>query len=208
MMIVHHLNNSRSQRILWLLEELGLPYALKRYQRDPKTNLAPPELKAINALGKSPVLEDGSRVVIESGAIVDYLIRRHGQGRLQPDPATAAYDTYVQWLHFAEGSAMLPLMLNLYVGRLGDAGAPLHPRIESELANYLGYLNDALAQSPYLLGEELSGADIQMSFIGEIAKAQGKLPAYPNLAAWVQRFQARPAYRKALERGGEYAFAK
>ena len=208
MMIVHHLNNSRSQRILWLLEELGLPYALKRYQRDPKTNLAPPELKAINALGKSPVLEDGSRVVIESGAIVDYLIRRHGQGRLQPDPATAAYDTYVQWLHFAEGSAMLPLMLNLYVGRLGDAGAPLHPRIESELANYLGYLNDALAQSPYLLGEELSGADIQMSFIGEIAKAQGKLPAYPNLAAWVQRFQARPAYRKALEQGGDYAFAK
>lgn len=208
MMIVHHLNNSRSQRILWLLEELGLPYALKRYQRDPKTNLAPPELKAINALGKSPVLEDGSRVVIESGAIVDYLIRRHGQGRLQPDPATAAYDTYVQWLHFAEGSAMLPLMLNLYVGRLGNAGAPLHPRIESELANYLGYLNDALAQSPYLLGEELSGADIQMSFIGEIAKAQGKLPAYPNLAAWVQRFQARPAYRKALEQGGEYAFAQ
>lgn len=208
MMIVHHLNNSRSQRILWLLEELGLPYALKRYQRDPKTNLAPPELKAINALGKSPVLEDGSRVVIESGAIVDYLIRRHGQGRLQPDPATAAYDTYVQWLHFAEGSAMLPLMLNLYVGRLGDAGAPLHPRIESELANYLGYLNDALAQSPYLLGEELSGADIQMSFIGEIAKAQGKLPAYPNLAAWVQRFQARPAYRKALEQGGEYTFAQ
>ena len=208
MMIVHHLNNSRSQRILWLLEELGLPYALKLYQRDPKTNLAPPELKAINALGKSPVLEDGTRVVIESGAIVDYLIRRHGQGRLQPDSATAAYDSYVQWLHFAEGSAMLPLMLNLYVGRLGDAGAPLHPRIESELANYLGYLNDALAQSPYLLGEELSGADIQMSFIGEIAKAQGKLPAYPNLAAWVQRFQARPAYRKALEQGGEYAFAQ
>ncbi|QHG24830.1 glutathione S-transferase family protein [Pseudomonas sp. DTU12.1] len=208
MMIVHHLNNSRSQRILWLLEELGLPYALKCYQRDPKTNLAPPELKAINALGKSPVLEDGSRVVIESGAIVDYLIRRHGQGRLQPDPATDAYDTYVQWLHFAEGSAMLPLMLNLYVGRLGEAGAPLHPRIESELANYLGYLNNALAQSTYLLGEELSGADIQMSFIGEIAKAQGKLQAYPNLAAWVQRFQARPAYRKALEQGGEYAFAK
>lgn len=174
----------------------------------PKTNLAPPELKAINALGKSPVLEDGSRVVIESGAIVDYLIRRHGQGRLQPDPATDAYDTYVQWLHFAEGSAMLPLMLNLYVGRLGEAGAPLHPRIESELANYLGYLNNALAQSTYLLGEELSGADIQMSFIGEIAKAQGKLQAYPNLAAWVQRFQARPAYRKALEQGGEYAFAK
>ncbi|MFW9082048.1 glutathione S-transferase family protein [Pseudomonas sp. P2757] len=208
MIIVHHLNNSRSQRILWLLEELGLPYEIKRYQRDPKTNLAPPELKAINALGKSPVIEDGANVVIESGAIVDYLIRRHGDGRLQPDPASATYDKYVQWLHFAEGSAMLPLMLNLYVGRLGDAGAPLHPRIESEVANYLGYLNDALENSPYLLGEELTGADIQMSFIGEIAGAQGKLQAYPYLAAWVKRFQGREAYRKALEQGGEYAFAK
>lgn len=142
MIIVHHLNNSRSQRILWLLEELGLPYEIKRYQRDPKTNLAPPELKAINALGKSPVIKDAGKVVIESGAIVDYLIRRHGAGRLQPDPTSADYDQYVQWLHFAEGSAMLPLMLNLYVGRLGDAGAPLHPRIESEVANYLGYLNE------------------------------------------------------------------
>ena len=208
MITVHHLNNSRSQRILWLLEELGLPYEIKRYQRDPKTNLAPPELKAINPLGKSPVIEDGALVLIESAAIIDYLIRRHGQGRLQPDPATATYDKYVQWLHFAEGSAMLPLMLNLYVGRLGEAGAPLHPRIESELANYLGYLNDVLADTPYLVGDELSGADVQMSFIGEIAKAQGKLQAYPNLAAWVQRFQARPAYQKAVEQGGEYAFAK
>lgn len=208
MITVHHLNNSRSQRILWLLEELDQPYEIKRYQRDPKTNLAPPELKAVHPLGKSPVIEDGSRVVIESAAIIDYLIRHHGAGRLQPDPSTAAFDEYVQWLHFAEGSAMLPLMLNLYVGRLGDAGAPLHPRIESEVANYLGYLNDALAHTPYLVGDELSGADIQMSFIGEIAKAQGKLQTYPNLTAWVQRFQARPAYRKALEQGGEYAFAK
>jgi len=208
MITVHHLNNSRSQRILWLLEELGLPYEVKRYQRDPKTNLAPPELKAINPLGKSPVIEDGALVLIESAAIIDYLIRRHGKGRLQPDPAMATYDKYVQWLHFAEGSAMLPLMLNLYVGRLGEAGAPLHPRIESEVANYLGYLNDVLADTPYLVGDELSGADIQMSFIGEIAKAQGKLQAYPNLSAWVQRFQARPAYRKAVEQGGEYAFAK
>ncbi|ARB29472.1 glutathione S-transferase family protein [Pseudomonas tolaasii] len=208
MITVHHLNNSRSQRILWLLEELGLPYEIKRYSRDPKTNLAPAELKAINPLGKSPVIEDGSLVLIESAAIIDYLIRRHGQGRLQPEPSTAAYDKYVQWLHFAEGSAMLPLMLNLYVGRLGDAGAPLQPRIQSEVANYLGYLNDVLADTPYLLGDELSGADIQLSFIGEVAGAQGKLQAYPNLVAWVKRFQARPAYRKAVEKGGEYAFAK
>ncbi len=207
MITVHHLNNSRSQRILWLLEELGLPYEIKRYERDPKTNLAPPELKAINPLGKSPVIEDGPHTLIESGAIIDYLIRRHGNGRLQPDPATATYDEYVQWLHFAEGSAMLPLMLDLYVSRLGDAGAPLHPRIESEVANYLGYLNEALGLMPYLLGEELSGADIQMSFIGEIAKARGKLAPYPNLAAWVERLQARPAYQKAIEQGGEYSYA-
>ncbi|SDT56960.1 glutathione S-transferase family protein [Pseudomonas prosekii] len=207
MIIVHHLNNSRSQRILWLLEELAIPYELKLYQRDPKTNLAPPELKAINALGKSPVIEDGAQKLIESAAIIDYLIRRHGGGRLQPDPSTPAYDLYVQWLHFAEGSAMLPLMLNLYVGKLGEAGAPLHPRINSEVANYLSYLDSALSQSDYLLGDEFSAADIQMSFIGEIARAQGKLRDYPHVAAWVDRFQARPAYAAALKTGGKYDFA-
>ncbi|MET1068911.1 MAG: glutathione S-transferase [Pseudomonas prosekii] len=207
MIIVHHLNNSRSQRILWLLEELAIPYELKLYQRDPKTNLAPPELKAINALGKSPVIEDGAQKLIESAAIIDYLIRRHGGGRLQPDPSTPAYDQYVQWLHFAEGSAMLPLMLNLYVGKLGEAGAPLHPRINSEVANYLSYLDSALSQSDYLLGDEFSAADIQMSFIGEIARAQGKLRDYPHVAAWVDRFQARPAYAAALKTGGKYDFA-
>ncbi|MHC8362392.1 glutathione S-transferase family protein [Pseudomonas sp. LS2P72] len=207
MIIVHHLNNSRSQRILWLLEELAIPHELKCYQRDPKTNLAPPELKAINALGKSPVIEDGAQTLIESSAIIDYLIRRHGDGRLQPDPSTPAYDEYVQWLHFAEGSAMLPLMLNLYVGRLGEAGAPLHPRINSEVANYLDYLDTALSQSDYLLGDEFSAADIQMSFIGEIARAQGKLGNYPHIAAWIERFQARPAYQAALKKGGKYDFA-
>ena len=208
MIVVHHLNNSRSQRVLWLLEELGLDYEVKRYQRDPKTMLAPASLKAVHPLGKSPVITDGANTVAESGAIIEYLVERYGNGRLVPAAGTPEKLRYTYWLHFAEGSAMLPLMLNLYVGRLGDAGAPLHPRIESEVANYLGYLNDALAEKAYLLGDELSGADIQMSFIGEIAKAQGKLQAYPNLAAWVEKFQARPAYRKAVEQGGEYAFAK
>jgi len=208
MITVHHLNNSRSQRILWLLEELDLPYEIRCYQRDPKTSLAPPELKAINPLGKSPVIEDGALVLNESGAIVDYLIRRHGRGRLQPDPATAAYDEYVKWLHFAEGSAMLPFMLHLYVGRLGEAGAPLQPRIQSELANFLGYIDAALSRTPYLMGEELSGADIQLSFIGELAKVQGMAAPYPHLLAWMNRLQARPAYRQAIERGGEYAYAR
>ena len=141
MIIVHHLNDSRSQRVLWLLEELGLPYEIRHYQRDAATRLAPPELKAVHPLGKSPVITDGGRTVIESGAIVDYLIRRHGGGRLQPAAGHAPTTTsYQQWLHYAEGSAMLPLMLQLYVSRLGEAGAPLAPRIESEIANHLGYV--------------------------------------------------------------------
>ena len=206
MITVHHLNDSRSQRILWLLEELGLPYEIKHYKRL-ETRLAPPELKAIHPVGKSPVITDGKKTVFESGAIIDYVIRRHGGGRLQPDPATPAYDDYQMWMHYAEGSAMLPLMLNLYVSRLGDDGAPLHPRIESEIANHLGYLDSHLKGRDCLLGKEFTGADIQMSFIGEIAQAYGKRAAFPNLDAWVKRLHARPAYKKALEKGGPYRFA-
>jgi glutathione S-transferase len=206
MIVLHHLNDSRSQRVLWLLEELGLPYEIRRYQRDPKTRLAPPELRAVHPLGKSPVLVDDGRTIIESAAILDYLIRRHGGGRLQPDPASADYDRYQQWMHYAEGSAMLPLMLNLYVSRLGEAGAALAPRIESEIANHLGHLDGVLAKGPWMLGDMFSGADIQTSFVGEIAGQFGKLAGHSNLRAWVQRFQARPAYRRALEKGGAYRF--
>jgi glutathione S-transferase len=142
---VHHLNESRSQRILWLLEELELPYEIVFHTRDPKTRLAPPSLTAIHPLGKSPVIVDGDLTIIESGAIIDYVIRRHGEGRLAPDPASADYDRYQQWLHYAEGSAMLPLMLNMYVGRLGEAGAPLHPRIQGEIANHLAFVEASLA---------------------------------------------------------------
>ncbi len=207
MIVVHHLNDSRSQRVLWLLEELGLPYEIKKYQRNVETRLAPPELKAVHPLGKSPVITDDGRTIIESGAIIDYIIRRHGGGRLQPDPASPAYDEYVQWLHFAEGSAMLPLLLKLYVSRLGEAAAPLNPRIEGEIANHLGYIDRALQGRDYLLGSEFTGADIQLSFVGEIAGSRADRAAYPALDAWVKRFQARPAYRRALERGGPYSFA-
>jgi len=207
MIVVHHLNNSRSQRILWALEELAVPYEIKRYQRDAQTNLAPPELKQVHPLGKSPVITDGNRTIIESGAIIDYIVRRYGKGRLQPAPETPEYDQYQQWLHYAEGSAMLPMMLNLYVGRLGEAGAPLHPRIEGEIANHLGYIDSALAGKQYLVGDALSGADIQMSFVGEVAGAFGKRAAYPNLDAWTKRLHERPAYKKALEKGGAYAYA-
>jgi glutathione S-transferase len=207
MIVVHHLNDSRSQRILWLLEELGLPYEIRPYQRDAQTRLAPPELKKVHPLGKSPVITDGNRNIIESGAIIDYLIRRHAGGRLQPALETAAYDEYAQWMHYAEGSAMLPLMLNLYVARLGEAAAPLMPRIEGEIANHLAYIDGALKGRQFLVGDSLTGADIQMSFVGEVAGAFGKRAQYPNLDAWTKRLHERPAYKKALERGGAYNLA-
>lgn len=208
MIVVHHLNDSRSQRILWLLEEVGVPYELVRYQRDAATRLAPPELLAVHPLGKSPVITDEGRTIHESGAIIDYVIRRHGGGRLAPAVGSEAYETYNQWLHYAEGSAMLPLMLFMYVMRLGEAAAPLQPRIESEIANHLGYVNGALEGREWLVGEDLTAADIQMSFVGEVTGAFGRLDAYPAIKAWVARFQARPAYRKALEAGGAYSFAR
>jgi glutathione S-transferase len=207
MLVVHHLNDSRSQRILWLLEELGVPYQIKPYQRDAQTRLAPPELKKVHPLGKSPVITDGGKTIIESGAIIDYVIRRYGKGRMQPAPETAAYDEYVQWMHYAEGSAMLPLMLNLYAARLGDAAAPLMPRIEGEIANHLAYIDGALKGRQFIVGETLSGADIQMSFVGEVAGAFGKRAQYPNLDAWTKRLHDRPAYKKAIEKGGAYNLA-
>jgi glutathione S-transferase len=207
MLVVHHLNDSRSQRILWLLEELGVPYEIKPYQRDATTRLAPPELKQVHPLGKSPMITDGGKTIIESGAIIDYIIRRYGKGRMQPAPETAAYDEYVQWMHYAEGSAMLPLMLNLYASRLGDAAAPLMPRVEGEIANHLAYIDGALKGRQFIVGDTLSGADIQMSFVGEVAGAFGKRAQYPNLDAWTKRLHERPAYKKAIEKGGAYNLA-
>ena len=176
MLKVHHLNNSRSQRILWLLEELGLDYEIIRYQRDATTNLAPPELEAVHPLGKSPVLEDGALKIAESGAIVEYLVDRYGGGRLQPDPKSPEHVAYIEWLHYAEGSAMLPLMINLYGMRLGDAVAPLRPRIDSEIANHLGYVSQrARRAKDYLLGDFTVAPTCQMSFVVEVGRAFGRL---------------------------------
>lgn len=207
MIKVHHLNDSRSQRILWLLEELELPYEIVKYQRDPATRAAPPELEAVHPLGKSPMLELDGRLLIESGAILETVIDAKGAGRLQPKPGTPEHERYLMWLHYAEGSAMLPLMLLLYTGRLGDAAAPLKPRIDSEIARHLGFVNNELEGRDWLLGDELSGADIQMSFVGEIAGVFGLRQSYPALDGWVKRFQARPQYQRALEKGGPYSFA-
>ncbi len=206
MLTVHHLNNSRSQRVLWLLEELELDYRLERYQRDAETSLAPPALLAVHPLGKSPVLTDGGETIIESGAIVDYIVRRHGNGRLAPEPGTTEHEQYLQWLHYSEGSAMLPLMLKMYTGRLADGGAALQPRIDSELDNHLGYMNAALAGTDWFVGNRFSAADVQLSFVPQVARLLYTLEPFPALQGFLDRIHVRPAYRRALERGGEYAF--
>ena len=208
MLTLHHLNDSRSQRILWLLEELGAPYTMKSYQRDAKTRLAPPELTAIHPLGKSPVIVDGALKIAESGAIVDYLIRTYGNGKMMPAAGAPDYEAYNEWLHYAEGSAMLPLMLNLYVSRLKEAGSPLHRRIDSEIANHLGYADGALQGREFFIGNALTGADIQMSFVGEMASVFDRLGPFSNLRAWLARMHARPAFQRSVEKGGAYRFAK
>ena len=206
MITIHHLNDSRSQRILWLCEELSLGYDLKFYTRDLNTRLAPPELKAVHPLGKSPVIEDGDLKLAESGAIVDYLIRRHGNGSLAPAPGTDLHEVYLEWLHFSEGSAMLPLMLALYTGRLGEAAAPLQPRIQEQIHSILHFFDEQLGDNDWLVGNALSGADIMMSFVAEIATMQGMTAQFPRLADYARRLQARPAWQAALERGGPYSF--
>jgi glutathione S-transferase len=206
MIEVHHLNNSRSQRVLWCLEELGLDYQIVSHQRDPQTNLAPDSLKAIHPLGKSPVIRDGGRTYIESGAILDYLVRRYGNGRLAPRTDSPDYQRYVEFLHFAEGSAMLPVMLKLYASRLGEAGAPLLPRVHGEIENNFGFLDSELADHDYFVGDDLTAADINLTFVIQAAKMLYTLEKFPRLAAFLTRVQARPAYRRAIERGGPFAY--
>jgi glutathione S-transferase len=202
MLTVHHLNNSRSQRILWLLEELGTPYEIVKYQRMEPIPLAPPELKRVHPLGKSPVITDGGKTIAESGAIVDYILETYGKGRMRPRPGTDDYWKYVEWMHFAEGSAMLPLLLALYAGWLGDAAAVLRPRIDSEIENHFSYMEARLAGRDFFVGNDLTGADIQLLFVLEAAGQ--RLAPYPALCAYRDRMHGRPAYRRAIERGGPY----
>lgn len=207
MIIVHHLDDSRSQRILWLLEELGQPYEIRQYKRDPQTRLAPPALKQVHPLGKSSVIEDDGRVIAESGAIIDYILRRYGNDRLQPSASDLDYDDYVHWMHYAEGSAMPALIIRINVARVGGAAAQMLPRLDAEIALQLNYINDALEGRRYILGDELTAADIELSFVGELAAGRFGIAGYPNIDAWVKRFQARPAYQAAPARGGAYTFA-
>jgi glutathione S-transferase len=223
MIIVHHLNNSRSQRILWLLEELGLGYEIKKYQRDPKSMLAPPELRAIHPLGKSPVIQDGDTIVAESGAIIEYLVGRYGDGRLEPRAGTPERLRYTYFLHYAEGSAMPPLLLKLVFDRVERAPAPFFVRpiaraiarkvkdgfVLPQIRQHLAYLEGEIGSTGWFAGEAFSAADIQLSFPLEAAAARAGLDGqYPKLSAFLERIHARPAYRRALERGGPYDFVK
>lgn len=206
-LIVHHLNNSRSQRILWLLEELNVPYQIRHHQRDAVTNLAPPELLAVHPLGKSPVIEDDGKTIYESAAIVEYICERHGGAHLVPARGTDDHIRYLEFLHFAEGSAMTPILLNLYTGRLGEAAAPLRPRIDQQLQCHFQYMEDQILPSGWYVGDALTGADIMLSFPAEAAVKMGYAADQPKLTAYVAAIHARPAYQKALEKGGPYAYA-
>jgi glutathione S-transferase len=221
MITVHHLNNSRSQRVLWLLEELGVPYEVKRYERDPKTMLAPPALLAIHPLGKSPVIVDGSVTVAESGAVIEYLMDRYGAGRLIPAAGTPERLGYTYWLHYAEGSAMPPLLLKLVFDRVANAPAPWpvsaiarriagtvqNSFIGPQLKRHLDYMEAELTAHPWFAGNEFTAADVQMSFPLEAAKSRAGLNASrPRLWDFLERIHAREAYKRALERGGPYSF--
>jgi glutathione S-transferase len=223
MITVHHLNNSRSQRVLWLLEELGVPYDIKKYQRDAKTMLAPPELVKVHPLGKSPVITDNGITVAESGAIVEYLLETYGAGRLVPAAGTEEARRFRYWLHFAEGTAMPPLLLKLIFDRIGSGqGMPFFAKpiakgiagkvkslmVEPNLKRQLDFMESELARSEWFAGAEFSAADIQMSFPVEAAAQRAGLDASrPKLMAYLTKIHARPAYRRALERGGPYSFA-
>jgi glutathione S-transferase len=219
MIVVHHLNNSRSQRVLWLLEELGVEYEVKRYERNAETMLAPPELKKVHPLGKSPVVTDGGATIAESGAIVEYLVDRYGDGRLVPAPGSPERLRYTYWLHYAEGSAMPPLLLKLVFARVETAPMPFFVKpiaraiagrarssfIEPQIKLHLDYMEGELGKSPWFAGNDFTAADIQMSFPLEAAASRGGLDASrPKLMTFLERIHARPAYKRALERGGAY----
>jgi glutathione S-transferase len=219
MIVVHHLNNSRSQRVLWLLEELGVDYDIRRYQRDPETMLAPPELRAVHPLGKSPVITDGDLTLAESGAIIEYLVDRYGNGRLAPPRGSPERLRYTYWLHYAEGSAMPPLLMKLVFQRVRSARMPFLIKpvargiadnvqrtfVDPQIKLHLDFMEAELAKSNWFAGEEFSAADIQMSFPIEAAAARAGLDASrPRLMSWLETIRARPAYRRALEKGGPF----
>ena len=204
MITLHHLNKSRSKRIIWLLEELGLDYQIKAYQRDSQTFLAPPELKAIHPLGKSPVIEYDQQVIAESGAITEYLIDTHAEGILVPEKGTAEYVEYLQWMHFAESSAILPLLLRMFVAKDGCLTNFLEGYAAAETEKVLSYVNQSLEGKRYLVADKLTGADIMMSFIVELLSQSGEVKKYPHIAAYAQQLSQHENSTKASQIEQEY----
>jgi glutathione S-transferase len=207
MIVVHHLENSRSQRVLWLLEELELPYEVRRYERDRKSMLAPPALRRVHPLGKSPMIEDEGRIVVESGAIVEYVVEK-ADNRLGPPAKRDERLRYRHFLHYAEGSMMPPLLAMLVVRRLGLLGRPARAPIQKMLDQHLDWLETELEGRPWFAGEAFTAADIMMSFPLEASRHRAGLDERrPNLVDWLERIHARPAYGAALRKGGPYAYA-
>jgi len=221
MLVVHHLENSRSQRILWALEELGVPYEVKRYERDKETSLAPESLKKVHPLGKSPVITDGDETIAESGAIIDYLVTTYGDGALVPEINSPAHREYNYWMHYAEGSLMPPLVLKLVFDKVATSPMPFFIRpiakgISKKVnESYIGpsikgnfdFIESHLQNNGWFAGDKLSGADIQMSFPLEASVSSGAVGNnYPKITAYVNSIQSRPAYKRALETGGPYDY--
>lgn len=207
MLTIHHLNNSRSQKILWLLEELELPYEIIAYQRDPETLMGPPALKAAHPLGKSPVLDEDGKLLSESGAITQYLLDRYAKGRLAPDPAGPDHLRFLECLYFAVSAGMNPIMIKVYARAFGLVDGPMDVAATEELERALTYIEEILADSDWLMGGMFTAADIQMSFIPELARAVGAFQGHEKIAAWLNRLYARPAFRRSIARGGPYSFA-
>jgi len=224
MIVLHHLNNSRSQRILWLLEELGVHYEVKRYERDKKTMLAPPDLRAVHPLGKSPIVTDGDLTLVESGAIIEYLVGKYGEGRFLPAAGTPERLRYTFWLHYAEGSVMPPLLLAYVFLRIETSPMPFFVRpiakaivkqvrqgfLTPQLETHLGYMESEIGKTPWFAGPDFTAADIQMSFPLEAASSRAGITPEkePHIHGWLKRIHARPAYQRALVKGGPYDYAK
>ncbi|WP_292867367.1 glutathione S-transferase [Nostoc sp. LPT] len=206
MIIVHHLNNSRSQRVLWLLEELGIEYEIKLYERDAKTMMAPESLRQVHPLGKSPVITDADLTIAESGAIIEYIVDRYGNGRLVPASGTPEHLRYKYWLHYAEGSAMPPLVMRLILNNFGAGDSSVVSGfVAPQIKLHFDYIEDELRKNTWFTGNEFTAADIQMSFPLEVvATLPQEVENRPKLKEFVERIHERPAYKRALERGGKY----
>jgi glutathione S-transferase len=203
MITVHHLADSRSQRILWLVEELGIDYELKKYPRF-QNQFSPPEYQALHGLGKSPIITDGDRTIAESGAIIEYILEVYGNGRMRPAAGSDDWVRYIQWMHLIEGSVMLPYILNIYVGMLGEAGVPLHGRVHGEVDKHFQFLETEMTGRDFVVGNDLTGADFQLTFLLEGSELSEMLGPYPALHRYLKLMQERPAYKRALEIGGSY----